>query len=337
MEGNPVRKAVIPAAGLGTRFLPATKVLPKEILPVVDRPVIEWAVDEAGDSGITDVTLIISPGKELLMRHFEPAPGLEGYLQERDKPEQLEAVRAIGRGVRVGQVLQAEPLGLGHAVLQAREAIGDEYFAGLLPDDIILGGRPVIAQMIEVHQRLSCTVLAVRRVPRETIGRYGSIEVGSQDGRVYEVKHVVEKPDPRDAPSDLAVMGRYILSPKIFDALERTEEGAGGEIQLTDGIKNLIGEEKIVALEFEGDYFDVGTIPGWIKTSIALARADERYREEIDSYLRALLDSPPDNPRPPADASPPRWARRPPGVESSPCGDYRRHRLQHLICIQDWD
>ena len=298
MEGSSIRKAVIPAAGLGTRFLPGTKVLPKEILPVVDRPVIEWAVDEARDSGITDVVMVLSPGKDLLMRHFEPAPELEGYLEQRHKPEQLEAVRSIGRGVRVSSVLQPEPLGLGHAVLQARDAIGDEYFAGLLPDDIIRGPKPVIAQMIEVHQKYSCTVLAVRRVPIETIGRYGSIEYGERDGRVYEVKHVVEKPNPRDAPSDLAVLGRYILSPKIFAALDRTEKGSGGEIQLTDGIKNLIGEEKVMALEFEGDYFDVGTIAGWLKTSIALGRAREEFRDDIDSYLRELLQNAPD--RPPA-------------------------------------
>ena len=298
MDGRSVRRAVIPAAGLGTRFLPATKVLPKEILPVVDRPVIEWAVDEARDSGITDVTLILSPGKDLLMRHFEPAPELEGYLEARDKPEQLDKVRAIGLGVSVNQVLQAEPLGLGHAVLQARAAMGDEYFAGLLPDDIIRGPRPVIAQMIEVHEQYRCTVLAVRKVPIEMIGRFGSIEIGGQKGRVYDVKHLVEKPEPADAPSNLAVMGRYILSPRIFDALERTERGAGGEIQLTDGVMNLLGEERVVALEFEGDYFDVGTIGGWLKTSIALARAREEYRVEIDSYLRELLESPPDSPPP---------------------------------------
>jgi UTP--glucose-1-phosphate uridylyltransferase len=298
MAGSSIRKAVIPAAGLGTRFLPATKVLPKEILPVVDRPVIEWAVEEAVASGIDEVLLILSPGKGLLMRHFEPAPELERYLEERDKPEALEKVRAVGRGARVAQVLQQEPLGLGHAVMQARQAIGDEYFAGLLPDDIIRAERPVIAQMIEVHGRLNCTVLAVRRVPIEAIGRYGSIEIGGQDGRVYEVKDVVEKPDPGEAPSDLAVLGRYILSPRIFDALERTEQGAGGEIQLTDGIRNLLGEEKVVALEFEGDYFDVGTIAGWLKTSIALGRAREELREDLDGYLRQLLDSPPDLPPP---------------------------------------
>jgi len=287
-----IRKAVIPAAGLGTRFLPATKVLPKEILPVVDRPVIEWAVEEARDSGITDVTMVLSPGKDLLMRHFAPAPDLERHLEERQKTAQLQQVREIGRGVRVGQVLQQEPLGLGHAVLMAREAVGEEYFAGLLPDDIIRGARPVTAQMIDVHRQYGCTVLAVRKVPIEAIGRYGSIEIGGQEGRVYEVKHLVEKPDPADAPSDLAVMGRYILSPRIFDALERTERGAGGEIQLTDGIMNLLGEERVVALEFEGDYFDVGTIGGWLKTSIALARADPGFRDEVDSYLRELLESP---------------------------------------------
>lgn len=298
MEGSPIRKAVIPAAGLGTRFLPATKVLPKEILPVVDRPVIEWAVDEARDSGVTEVVLILSPGKDLLMRHFEPAPDLERYLDERDKPEQLQSVRSIASGVRVSSVLQQEPLGLGHAVLQARDAIGEEYFAGLLPDDIIRGPRPVIAQMIDVHRKFGCSVLAVRRVPLEAISRFGAIEFGQKDGRVYEVKHLVEKPDPRDAPSDLAVMGRYILSPRIFDALERTEQGAGGEIQLTDGVMNLISEEKVMALEFEGDYFDVGTIAGWLKTSIALGRAREEFRDEIDGYLRELLQSAPDHPPP---------------------------------------
>jgi UTP--glucose-1-phosphate uridylyltransferase len=298
MDASSIRKAVIPAAGLGTRFLPGTKVLPKEIIPVVDRPVIEWAVEEAAASGIDEVVMILSPGKDLLMRHFEAAPELEHYLEERDKPEALAKVRAVGGGVRLSQVLQQEPLGLGHAVLQARQAIGDEYFAGLLPDDIIRGERPVIAQMIEVHERLKCTVLAVRRVPIKTIGRYGSIAIGGQDGRVYEVKDVVEKPDPAEAPSDLAVMGRYILTPRIFDALERTGKGAGGEIQLTDGIKNLLGEERVVALEFEGDYFDVGTIPGWLKTSIALGRTREEFREDLDDYLRQLLDSPPD--RPPA-------------------------------------
>ncbi|GAC1327985.1 MAG: UTP--glucose-1-phosphate uridylyltransferase GalU [Candidatus Dormibacteria bacterium] len=298
MADQPVRKAVIPAAGLGTRFLPATKVLPKEILPVVDRPVIEWAVEEARASGITDVTMVLSPGKDLLVRHFAPAPDLERYLAERDKPEQLERVRGIGSGVRVGEVLQPEPLGLGHAVLMAREAVGDEYFAGLLPDDIIRGPRPVIAQMLDVHREYGCTVLAVRKVPLEAIGRFGSIEIESQEGRVYEVKHLVEKPDPADAPSDLAVMGRYILSPRIFDALEHTERGAGGEIQLTDGVMNLLREERVVALEFEGDYFDVGTIGGWLKTSIALARANPEFRGEIDSYLRKLLESNPESPPP---------------------------------------
>jgi UTP--glucose-1-phosphate uridylyltransferase len=289
---------VIPAAGLGTRFLPGTKVLPKEILPVVDRPVIEWAVDEARASGIPEVVMVVSPGKELLMRHFEPAPELERHLEERGKHDLLEKVRDIGRGVTVSQVLQEEPLGLGHAVLQTRGEIGDEFFACLLPDDIIVGAKPVIAQMIEVHQRYGCTVLAVRRVPRETIGRYGSIEIESQEGRVYHVRSLVEKPDPAAAPSDLAVLGRYVLSPGIFEALEHTQKGSGGEIQLTDGVMNLLAGEKVVALEFEGDYFDVGTIPGWLKTSIALGRARPEYREDLDAYLRALLEAPADHPPP---------------------------------------
>jgi len=293
-----ITRAVIPAAGLGTRFLPATKVLPKEILPVVDRPVIELAVEEARSSGIEEVVLITNPGKELLLRHFAPSPELERYLVERDKPELLEKVRAIGGGALVTQVLQHQPLGLGHAILQAEKAVGGGFFGGLLPDDVFMANSPILKQMIEVHDRYHCTVLAVREVPIESIGRFGSIRIGGKEGDVYEVEDLVEKPDPAEAPSDLAVMGRYILSPAIFEALRRTEPGAGGEIQLTDGIKNLLGDEKVVALKYTGAYFDVGTIPGWLKTSIALGRARPEFREEIDSYLRLLLESPEDRPPP---------------------------------------
>ncbi len=202
----------------------------------------------------------------------------------------------MAAGVQLGEVTQLEPLGLGHAVLQAEAAMGDQYFGCLLPDDVFAGASPVLNQMIEVQQRHQCTVLAVRRVPIESIGRFGSIRIGAQEGNVYEVADLVEKPNVDEAPSDLAVMGRYVLSPAIFDALRRTEPGAGGEIQLTDGIKNLLGHQKVVALEYDGDYFDVGTIPGWLKTSIALGRARPEFRDEIESYLRLLLDSPPDRP-----------------------------------------
>jgi UTP--glucose-1-phosphate uridylyltransferase len=293
-----ITKAVIPAAGLGTRFLPATKVLPKEILPVVDRPVIEWAVDEARSAGVEEVVLVTSPGKELLMRHFAPSPELERYLEERDKAELLERVRAIGGGARLTEVTQEEPLGLGHAVLQAEVVVGNQFFGGLLPDDVFVASSPILEQMVRVHERHQCTVLAVRQVPRESIGRFGAIKVGGQDGNVFEVEDLVEKPRPDEAPSDLAVMGRYILSPTIFEALKRTDRGAGGEIQLTDGVRNLLGEERVLALQYSGDYFDVGTIPGWLKTSIALGRARPEFREEIETYLRVLLESPPDRPPP---------------------------------------
>ena len=293
-----ITKAVIPAAGLGSRFLPATKVLPKEILPIVDRPVIEWAVEEARAAGVEEVVLITSPGKELLMRHFAPSPLLERYLEDRDKTELLERVRAIGGGARLTQVTQEEPLGLGHAVLQAEATVGDQFFGGLLPDDVFGASSPILKQMVGVHERYQCTVLAVRQVPRESIGRFGAIKVGGQDGDVFEVEDLVEKPRPELAPSDLAVMGRYILSPTIFEALKRTDRGEGGEIQLTDGVKNLLGEERVVALRYSGDYFDVGTIPGWLKTSIALGRARPEFRQEIEDYLRALLESPPDRPPP---------------------------------------
>jgi UTP--glucose-1-phosphate uridylyltransferase len=293
-----ITRAVIPAAGLGTRFLPATKVLPKEILPVVDRPVIELAVEEARSSGIEEVVVVTNPGKELLLRHFAPAPDLERYLAERDKPDLLAKVRAIGGGARVTQVIQDQPLGLGHAVLQAEAAVGGEFFGGLLPDDVFRAEIPVLKQMIEVYERYQCTVLAVREVPIESIGRFGSIKIGAKEGDVYQVEDLVEKPDPEDAPSDLAVMGRYILSPSIFDALRRTQTGSGGEIQLTDGIKNLLGDEKVVALKYTAEYFDVGTIPGWLKTSIAMGRARPEFREEIEAYLKLLLESPADRPPP---------------------------------------
>jgi UTP--glucose-1-phosphate uridylyltransferase len=268
------------------------------MLPVVDRPVIEYAVEEAAASGISEVVMVLSPGKELIVRHFQPAPELERFLQERGKGDLLEAVRRSSQGPRVSSVLQAEPLGLGHAVLTARDAIGEVAFACLLPDDIIRGPRPVIAQMIEVHERFNCSVLAVRRVPRETIGRYGSIKFSRSEGNVFFVEDVVEKPDPAAAPSDLAMLGRYVLSPGVFTALEGTEPGAGGEVQLTDGVRGLLGNEQVVAIEFEGDYFDVGTIPGFLKTSIALGRANPAMREEIEAYLQQLIQSPPDRPAP---------------------------------------
>jgi UTP--glucose-1-phosphate uridylyltransferase len=297
-----ISKAVIPAAGLGTRFLPATKALPKEILPVVDKPVIEWGVEEARSAGATEVVLVTSPGKEVLLRHYEPDPELERYLEERGKTELLERVRAISAGVQLTAVLQKEPLGLGHAILTAREAVGDQFFTALLPDDIFVANPSVLAQMVAVHERYGCTVLAARRVPRALIGRYGCIAFSAQDGdapgAVYTVTDMVEKPSPEEAPSELAIMGRYVLSPGVFEALEHTERGAGGEIQLTDGIRGLLGTEKVVALEFEGDYFDVGTIAGWLKSSIALGRARPEFRDDIEEYLRRLLESPADRPPP---------------------------------------
>jgi len=293
-----IQVAVVPAAGLGTRFLPGTKVLPKEIFPVVDRPVIEFCVDEATLAGIGQIVLVTSPGKELLLRHFSPAQTLEAHLEERGKLDLLKRVRAIGRGATFSEVIQDQPHGLGHAVLTARGLIGDRYFAALLPDDIFVAPEPVIGQMMAVHRELGCTVLAVRRVPIEAIGRYGSIRYSRNEGPVYDVEGLVEKPRPDEAPSDLAVMGRYVLSPRIFDALERTGRGAGGEIQLTDGIQNLLKDERVVALEYAADYFDVGTIPGFLKTAIAFGRADPAIREDLEEYLLRLLDSPADRPPP---------------------------------------
>ena len=291
-----ISRAVIPAAGLGTRFLPATRVLPKEILPVVDRPVIELAVDEARAAGMTEVILVTSPGKDLLMRHFESSPELESYLEARGRAEVLDGIRAVAAGVHLTEVIQRQPLGLGHAVLQAESAVGGQAFGCLLPDDVFLAESPILKQMVAAHQKYGCTVLAVRKVPLDSIGRFGSIKIGGQEGDVYEVADLVEKPEPQEAPSDLAVMGRYVLTPAIFEALRRTDPGAGGEIQLTDGVKVLLEHEKVVALEYSGDYFDVGTIAGWLKTSIALGRARPEFREEIEAYLRLLLESSAEHP-----------------------------------------
>jgi UTP--glucose-1-phosphate uridylyltransferase len=281
-----LRHCVIPAAGLGTRFLPATKALPKELLPVLDRPVIQWGVEEAVAAGATEIVVVISEGKELIQQHFTAQPELEALLQERGKLVELEAVRASDHLASFAWVRQHEPLGLGHAVLCAAEAVGDRPFMCMLPDDLSYGPVPVLCQLVDAYREFGTPILALMRVSREQISRYGCAAIAESHGRVHRVTAVVEKPDATDAPSDLAIMGRYVLTPDIFEALRATKPGAGGEIQLTDGIAALLEAGSVHGVEFTGTLLDVGTPAGWLATNAKLALDDPT----LSAALRAALD-----------------------------------------------
>jgi UTP--glucose-1-phosphate uridylyltransferase len=266
-----IQHCVIPAAGLGTRFLPATKALPKELLPVLDRPVLQWGVEEAVAAGLDTMVVVLSRGKELLAAHFDSSPELERTLAARGKHAGLEAVHRTQQLARFAYVYQAAPLGLGHAVLQARHVVGDRPFACLLPDDLSWGERPVLAQLVEAHREVGTSVLALKRMPRERISRYGCVAVAESRGRLHRITAMVEKPAPEDAPSDLAILGRYVLTADVFEALASTPPGVGGEIQLTDGIAAALSTGCVWGLEFEGELLDVGTPEGWLQALLRTA------------------------------------------------------------------
>lgn len=280
-----IRHCVIPAAGLGTRFLPATKVLPKELLPVVDRPAIELAVEEAVSAGADEVVMVISEGKELLRAHFEPRPQLERLLQERGQTAELAGVRRSQEMARFTYVMQDTPLGLGHAVLCAAGAVGDNPFLCMLPDDLSHAEPPILAQLARAWDQTRTPILALMRVPREQISRYGCATVSESRGRLHRVTRMVEKPKPDEAESDLAIMGRYVLPALIFEALRQTQPGAGGEIQLTDGIGSLLAGGEVWGLEFEGELLDVGTPEGWLATNVRLAR-ERGIQRVLDAATR---------------------------------------------------
>ena len=284
-----VRKAVLPAAGFGTRFLPATKAIPKEVLPLVDRPIIQYAVEEALASGIEQIIIVIATGRSAIEDHFDSNPTLDRWLEDRGDIEMLRQVRRISEIGPIAFVHQKEQLGLGHAVLMAKELVGDEPFAVLLSDDVMLnpGGEPVTRQLIEAHNAHRGSVIAVQKVAREQVGRYGIVAPVHEEGRLYEIDDLVEKPSVDDAPSNLAVLGRYVLTPKIFDMLEQTPRGAGGEIQLTDAIKMLMQEQPVFGYQFEGERHDAGTRIGWLKASVALALESEDA-DEFRAYIRGL-------------------------------------------------
>jgi UTP--glucose-1-phosphate uridylyltransferase len=293
MSRIPVRKAIITAAGLGTRFLPVTKAQPKEMLPLVDKPTIQYGVEEAIESGIEEVIMVIGGGKRAIVDHFDRSREIEYYLEARGKHDMLETLHQVDvltDRVELVYVQQKEPLGLGHAVGCARRLVEGEPCAVLLPDDVILGAEPCLAQLIGAYQQTGATVIATRRVPADQISRYGIIATGSSSGRLHEVVDLVEKPHVDDAPSDLAILGRYVLTPEVFDAIGRTGEGAGKEIQLTDAIKKTIKGGSVVAYEVEGDYYDTGTVPGYLKANLALALKRDDLRESMLAVFRELGD-----------------------------------------------
>ena len=283
-----IRKAVFPAAGLGTRFLPATKAQPKEMLPVVDKPIIQYGVEEAVAAGIDQIIVVTGRDKRAIVDHFDISFELEHYLKDRGKTRELQVVRKISDMVDITYIHQKEPLGLGHAVLMAKDVVGNEPFAVFLADDIIRSQTPVIKQMMEVFAQHQVSVLALQRVEPDQVSRYGVVKVATSDGRIHEVVDMVEKPEPSKAPSNLAILGRYLLKPSIFGILETTHEGVGGEIQLTDALRSMAQHEKVLGLEFEGTYHDVGTVSGFLKTSIAFALERAGLGEELRRFLQEL-------------------------------------------------
>lgn len=289
---KPVRKAILPVGGLGTRLLPATKAVPKEMLTIVDKPLIQYAVEEAAEAGIETMVFVIGPGKEAIQEHFDEMPDLQGTLKDRGKGEALEAVQeaALNAGECIF-VRQPEALGVGHAVWCARHLVEDEAFAVLLPDDLILSPVPCLKQLLDARAGTGGNVIAVEDVPREATASYGIVDIAAEDGGgggqgVVAVKGLVEKPDPEQAPSTLAVIGRYVLEPEVMAALEHQEPGAGGEVQLTDAIAATIGQVPLHAVPFRGRRFDCGKMLGLVEANIEFALA----RESLKADMAALLD-----------------------------------------------
>lgn len=283
-----VRKAIIPAAGLGTRFLPLTKAMPKEMLPVGDKPTIQYIVEEAIDSGIEDIIIVTGKGKRAIEDHFDNNRDLEENLLKQEKLELLEKVRACSK-IEIHYIRQKEPKGLGHAVWSARKFIGDEPFAVLLGDDIVQSEKPCLKQLIEQYNKSGSSVIGVQQIPENETDRYGIVEPGIVNGRFVEVINFIEKPKLGTAPSNLAIIGRYVLTPEIFGLLERLEAGAGGEIQLTDAIQKLNKIQKVFAYQFEGKRHDVGDMLGFIRTTMEFALENPEFGEEVEIMMKEML------------------------------------------------
>ncbi|HCN57717.1 MAG TPA: UTP--glucose-1-phosphate uridylyltransferase [Exiguobacterium sp.] len=285
-----VRKAIIPAAGLGTRFLPATKAMPKEMLPILTKPTIQYIVEEAVASGIEQIIIVSGRSKRAIEDHFDHAPELENILRQKGKLDLLKEVDASTTMAEIHYIRQKEPKGLGHAIWSARHFIGDEPFAVLLGDDIIVSEEPGLKQLMNQYEELDASVVGVRQVPMEDTHRYGIIDPLNQTGRRYQVRQFVEKPVQGTAPSNMAIIGRYILTPAIFEYLATQEAGSGGEIQLTDAIERLNGQEDVYGYELEGKRFDVGEKMGYVETTLAFALEDTEIQADVRNLLRRYVE-----------------------------------------------
>lgn len=286
-----VRKAIIPAAGLGTRFLPATKAQPKEMLPLVDKPTIQYIIEEAVAAGIRDIIVVTGRNKRSIEDHFDRSIELELELERSGKQEMLEMVKDISEMANIHYIRQKEPRGLGHAILAAKHFIGNEPFAVLLGDDVVVARTPCLKQMLDIFHEYRTSILGVQTVAHEVVNKYGIIDGKQVDDRVYKVRDMVEKPELEDAPSNVAVLGRYIITPEIFEFLETQDAGKGGEIQLTDALKRLATEQAMYAYDFKGHRYDVGTKAGFIQANIEFALRNPEIREEMKAYLDALHEN----------------------------------------------
>jgi len=284
-----IKKAVIPVAGLGTRFLPATKTVPKELLPIVDVPAVQYVVQEAVAAGITEVIFVTSRGKDSIEDHFDEAPELEQVLEERGQKAMRETLRRIAEMVEIVSVRQKRPLGLGHAILSARDLVGEEPFAVLLSDDLIDASVPCVQQLVKVFEEKGESVIALRRVPKQAVNKYGIVGGEKITDRLYEIRKMVEKPQPDEAPSQMAIIGRYLLRPEIFSFLAKVAPGRGGEIQLTDGLLQLACHRKVYGYEFDGTHYDVGDKLGFVQATVAYALKRADLRDQVEEYLRNLI------------------------------------------------
>jgi UTP--glucose-1-phosphate uridylyltransferase len=285
-----IRKAVIPVAGLGTRFLPATKTVPKELLPIIDIPSIQYVVQEAVDAGIQEIIFVTGRGKDGIEDHFDEAPELEQILADRGQSATVDMLRRIAEMTEVVSVRQKKPLGLGHAVLCARDLVGDEPFAVMLADDLIDAEIPGIRQLVDIFTETEESVVALMKVPREEVHQYGVIKGKEVKPRLYAVEGTVEKPAAKEAPSQLAIIGRYVLRPEIFSILQTLTPGRGGEIQLTDGLARLVQQRKIFGCEFTGDRYDIGDKFGFVRATVAYALKRKDLRDKLIEYLKSLKD-----------------------------------------------
>ena len=284
-----VTKAVIPAAGLGTRFLPFTKSIPKEMLPIVDKPTIQYIIEEIVDSGIKDILIINGRNKVVMVNHFDNVPELEFHLKQTGKEEELRIIEDISNMANIFTIRQKEAKGLGHAVLCAKEFVGDEPFAVVLGDDVVYNAdKPALRQMLDVYDRFGKSVIGVQQVPRQETDKYGIISKTDVEGNIYKITDMVEKPPVDEAPSNLAVLGRYIITPEIFGILEHTGKGAGGEIQLTDALKELCGNDDVYACDFEGRRYDIGNKEGFLEATVEYGLRRPEHSEAFREYLKSL-------------------------------------------------